>query len=199
MKLRDVLVANRRALAMITSVAFFLAVYGYMRSHSAGLEPLRLALAPLQESQDPDIRRTANVVLVAFKEARSTAANWSGVFWGFSFLSAALSAAAALLLKFDSWGDEKRKKDVAVILSLSATLLITISNLGDFHRKWSANRRAAAELELIGYSFVGQSEPDGRAVLRSIGRVQHERNLSIIGQPAEESSSVAAGADPSAE
>jgi hypothetical protein len=145
-------------------------------------EALGVALRSLIDKQNPDQSLVARAILDNYLETRSNAANWSGVYWGFTFLAAALSALAGLILKFEAFvKNDAIKKDVAALFSVAAALLITISTSGDFQRKWQANRIAAAELERTGYELLEKNAADPRTYFASVARILHNRNVSIVG------------------
>ncbi len=127
------------------------------------------ALKSVITGQQAEQAMVATAILENYKEARSNASRWSGVYWTFTFGAAVLSALAALFLKLETViHDEKIKKDVSAILSVAAALLITISSSGDFQRKWQANRVAAAELEHIGYTFLRHNGENARTYLDQV-------------------------------
>ena len=124
----------------------------------------------------------AGVILENYTEARVNASRWSGIYWGFTFIAAAFSAMAGLILKIESFlKSEAIRKDVAALLSVCAAVLISISASGDFQRKWQANRIAAAELEWIGYRFLEQNGKDSRSYLAAVGKTLRQRHFSIVG------------------
>jgi hypothetical protein len=145
-------------------------------------EALSAALAPLIGAKDADQSLIASAILDNYLETRTNASRWSGIYWGFSFGAAGLSALAALILKLESFlRNEGVKKDVAAVLSVCAALLVTVSTSGDFHRKWQANRIAAAELERLGYQFLVQPDVKPRAYLSSVATILHTRHVAIVG------------------
>jgi hypothetical protein len=134
--------------------------------------------------QDTDQSLVAKAILDSYKEARSNASKWSGVYWGFTFLAAIFSALAGVILKVESIfkNSEQMKKDVGALLAVCAALLITISTSGDFQRKWQANRVAASELERTAYDFLENNKTnEPRKYFSDVGNILHKRNLSIVG------------------
>lgn len=162
-------------------------------------EALRDALEFLIDKKNTDQSLVASAIWDNYLETRTNASRWSGIYWGFTFLAAALSALAGLILKFEAFvKNEGVKKDIAALFSVAAALLITISTSGDFQRKWQANRIAAAELERIGYELLENSAADPRTYFASIAQILHNRHVAIVGsmeqrKPAAES---AKGAPP---
>lgn len=143
---------------------------------------LAAALQPLLEQRNLDQSLVGRAILDNYKETRSNASMWSGVYWGFTFLAATCSALAGLILKFESiLKNGELKKDVAALLSVGAALLITISTSGDFQRKWQANRVAASELEQTGYHLLEDKTADPRKYFSAIGNILHKRNLAVVG------------------
>ena len=145
-------------------------------------EALEVALQPLVDRQKPDQSLVARVILDNYLETRANASRWSGIYWGCTFLAAALSALAALILKLETLiTSEGAKKDLAALFSIAAALLITISTSGDFQRKWQANRIAAAELEKTGYEFLEKDGADARSYLAPVGQILLRRHMAIVG------------------
>lgn len=174
----QVLLAVVTVLALGTSAWWFVE---YRNILSRG-EALGVALQPLIDKQNTDQSLVARAILDNYLETRSNATRWSGTYWGFTFLAAALSALAGLILKFEAFvKNEGIKKDIAALFSVTAALLITISTSGDFQRKWQANRIAAAELERIGYELLEKNAADPRKYFASIAQILHNRHVAVIG------------------
>jgi Protein of unknown function (DUF4231) len=145
-------------------------------------EALTEALRPLIDKQGNDQSLVARIIRDSYLETRSDASRWSGVYWGCVFAAAALSALAALVLKFETvFKSEAVKKDIAATLSVCAALLITISTSGDFQRKWQANRIAAAELERTGYEFLEKDGVNPRSFLAPVAQTLLRRQMAIVG------------------
>jgi hypothetical protein len=143
---------------------------------------LQAALSSMNANPASDRSLVATAILDNFLETRRNAALWSGVYWGFTFIAALLSALAAMILKLESFiRNEGAKKDLAATFSIIAALLITISTSGDFQRKWQANRIAAAELESIGYEFLEADGEHARSYLARVGSILLNRNRAIVG------------------
>lgn len=146
-------------------------------------QALAEALQSTMEGEKSDQATVARVILTNYQEVRANAARWSGVYWGCTFVSALFSALAGLILKLESLQiEEKRKKDVAAVLAVTAAILVTISTSGDFQRKWQANRIAAAELEQIGYTFLEKNGADARSFLAPVRDALHHRHMAIMGE-----------------
>jgi len=143
---------------------------------------LQAALSSMNATPASDRSLVATAILDNFLETRRNAALWSGVYWGFTFIAALLSAMAAMILKLETFiRNEGAKKDLAAAFSIIAALLITISTSGDFQRKWQANRIAAAELESIGYEFLEADGAHARSYLARVGNILLNRNRAIVG------------------
>jgi len=151
-------------------------------------EALQVALIPLIVKTNTDQSLVAGVILGNYREARSNASRWSGIYWTFTFAAAGLSALAGLILKFETITNERMKKDVAAVFAVAAALLITISTSGDFQRKWQANRIAAAELERTGYEFLEKDGVAARSFLAPVGQILHRRHMAIVGGTEREAS-----------
>jgi hypothetical protein len=170
------------AVAIIFSLAAV--IWCYLENHDSSSrgEALAIALRPVIEKSNTDQALVAKVILGNYEETRLNAAHWSGVYWGFTFIAAGLSALAALVLKLETiMKNEGAKKDLAALFSVTAALLITISTGGDFQRKWQANRVAAAELERTGYDFLEKDGTEPRTYLASVGQTLLRRNMAIVG------------------
>jgi len=145
-------------------------------------EALQVALRPLVDKQNSDQSLVAQAILNNYLETRANASRWSGIYWGCTFVAAALSALAALILKLETViQNEGAKKDLAALFAVVAALLITISTSGDFQRKWQANRIAAAELEKTGYDFLEKDTVEARSYLASVGQILLKRHMAIVG------------------
>lgn len=145
-------------------------------------EALEAALKPLIDKKGTEQSLVASAILDNYVETRANASRWSGIYWGFTFAAAALSALAGLVLKLESLiKKEAVKKDIAALFSIAAALLITISTSGDFQRKWQANRIAAAELERTGYELLEKDGANPRSYLANVGQVLLRRHMAIVG------------------
>jgi len=152
-------------------------------------EALQAALKPLTLQTNTDRSLVAGVILGNFRETRTNASRWSGIYWTFTFAAAGLSAMAGLILKLETMTNERAKKDLAAGFAVAAALLITISTGGDFQRKWQANRIAAAELERTGYEFLEKEGAAARSYLAPVGQILHRRHMAIVGGTEREKSS----------
>jgi len=160
---------------------------------------LQTALQPYIDKKDPDSAVVALAILQNYRETRSIAALWSGIYWGFTWTSAVLGGLAGLILKLESIiSNEKVKKDVAAFLTLTAALMITISTGGDFQRKWQANRTASSEIERTGYEFLEHNGENSRGYLAEIGNSLQKRHLAIFGSSDKRKSSPEVSRLPSA-
>ena len=157
-------------------------------------EALKQALDPII-AKDGDDALVARTILQNYEETRQIASNWSGLYWSFCWISAALGALAGFILKVESFiPDEKRKKDIAAFLATAAALMMAVSTSGDFQRKWQANRMAAAEIERTGYAFLESRTVSGKAYLAEVGDALKKRHAAILGtdqrKPAEAAAAV---------
>src|SRR5438874_430584 len=95
-------------------------------------------------SKDKDI---AGLVVANYREYRAIAVRWSAAYFGSIFGSALLSALAGVLLKLDLLASHQSlRNDLAATFAALAALFITLSTVGDFQRKWQANRTAASAM-----------------------------------------------------
>ncbi len=168
--------------AMVGAIAAGVWWYVTNPSISPRSGALQAALNSMNDTPPSDRSLVATAILDNFLETRRNAAMWSGVYWGFTFIAALLSAMAAMILKLETFiRNEGAKKDLAAAFSIIAALLITISTSGDFQRKWQANRIAAAELEGVGYEFLEANGEHARSYLARVGSILLNRNRAIVG------------------
>lgn len=176
---------NRLYLAgiVVLLVAVLATAYFWPRTNA-----LQTALQPLVEQSESGQISVAKSLADNYKETRTSAKKWSGIYWGFTFAAALLSALAALILKVESIfsNNDGLKKDLAATFSVCAALLITISTSGDFQRKWQANRIAASELERLGYELLNDRNRVSDSYFQAIGDILHRKNIAIVGQLEEE-------------
>jgi hypothetical protein len=93
-----------------------------------------------------------------------------------------LGALSGLVLKLESFlQDEKAKKDIAALFTVSAAIMITVSTGGDFQRKWQANRAAAAKIEHLGYEYLSRQGENPRPYVERLSDILLQRHLSILG------------------
>jgi hypothetical protein len=176
---------TRAVLGVVVACALVVALWWLVQDRELWPrgEALVVALQPLIDQQKTDQALVAKAILDNYLETRANASKWSGVYWGFTFLAAALSALAGLILKFESiFKNESVKKDLAATFAVVAALLITISTSGDFQRKWQANRIAAAELERIGYELLEKNAADPRSYFTAIAQTMYNRHVAIVGR-----------------
>lgn len=171
-------------LAVVIVVALGVSVWSFFeyRDKWPRGEALEVALQSLINTKNTDQSLVARAIRDNYLETRANASRWSGIYWGFTFLAATLSALAGLILKLESFiKNEGVKKDIAAFFAVAAALLITISTSGDFQRKWQANRVAAAELERIGYDLLGKNAANPRTYFASVAQILHNRHVAIVG------------------
>lgn len=178
--------------------AITIGVIAYVWSSDTHLrgEALEVALQPIAAAKGTDASVVAAAIVGNYRETRQIASLWSFLYWGFAWGAAVLSALAGLILKLESLGqDEKRKKDIAALLTTTAALLVTISTGGDFQRKWQANRTAAAEIERTGYEFLEHQGGDGRGYLSQVRDALYQRHMAILGGKGKGASEARGGSD----
>jgi hypothetical protein len=117
-----------------------------------------------------------------YKEFRTAARNWSGVYHTFQFGSAVLSAAGALVLKTEFIATEASRNDCAAVLATFAALSITLLTTGRFKDKWEANRVAAFAVRDLAYE-IEKDDANCDNVLTSLKRIGLTRNNTIVGLP----------------
>ena len=150
---------------------------GALRSHA-----LLTALATLPDTTSAAKQHVADLIAANFTETRRIAANWSGLYWGLTFFAAVASAAAGLVMKWETSSDqEKRKKNWGATLAVIGALSVTVSTSGDFQRKWQANRMAAAQIESIGYDLLAEKGDDFSGYYKRLRDVLNDRQMAIAG------------------
>jgi hypothetical protein len=142
--------------------------------------PLLLELVPTNS------KKLAGVVVRNHDEYRGNAVLWSAAYFGSLFGSAMLSALAALLLKLELLAERPAlRSDLAAASAAAAALLITLLTLGDFQRKWSANRAAASAMENLAYDLSrAPTAINHEAIITRMQEINTARNVGIIGEQA---------------
>jgi hypothetical protein len=132
--------------------------------------------------QNDEHKRIGSIIFDNYNEYRKDARNWSAMTFGSLFLSAALSACAGVILKLEFFlRSEPFKKDLAAVMAMLAALLVTLSTVGGFHQRWTANRLAAAKMERLAYLFMAAgSTPNLASFSDQIQAIAFERNEGII-------------------
>jgi hypothetical protein len=131
----------------------------------------------------PEENIIGQAILQNFTEYRHNTVLWSATYFSCLFFSAALSAFAGLVLKLEFFlKSAELKKDLAAFLAMSAALLITLSTVGDFQKKWQANRLAAAQMENLAYEFITADRKNALADFSlKIQEINMLRNQEIVG------------------
>lgn|SRR5574338_119046 len=147
-----------------------------------------VALNDLPQLYPAESKALAHLVIETYREYRVNAARWSGVYFTCIFGSAFLSAMAGLVLKLELLQPWPRlRNDLAATAAMLASLLITLSTVGDFQRKWQANRMAAAAMENLAYELLNAKTASAlERVVVEIRAINDARNRGIVGdQPSE--------------
>ena len=116
-----------------------------------------------------------------YREFRSAAKMWSGVYNSFQFGAAGLSAAAALVLK-TGFVPEASRNDWGAVLAAMAALCITLLTTGRFKDKWEANRVAAFAVRDLNYE-IEKTNANVDNILATLQRIGLTRNNAIVGLP----------------
>jgi hypothetical protein len=132
-----------------------------------------------------DEQRIGQIIFDSYNEYRADARNWSAVYFGCLFLSAACAALAGVVIKLEFFlKNEGFKKDLAAALAMLSALLVTLSSAGGFHQHWWVNRLAAAKIERLGYAFITADWTDKKATLDAfssqIQAISYARNEEIV-------------------
>lgn len=167
--------------------------------------PCRLrgaALCELPSMYAPERKSLGHVVLESYAEYRGNALRWSGVYFTCVFGSAFLSAFAGLVLKLDSLSAHPNvRNDLAAGSAMIAALLITLSTVGEFQRKWQSNRLAASAMENLAFELAkkpsGTNGSEGvlplNAVIEAIKAINAARNRGIVGEQLDSTKPVKTG------
>jgi hypothetical protein len=125
-----------------------------------------------------------SIILANYEEYRDNTIRWSAAYFSCLFLSAAFSALAGFVLKIKAFSTASvLKEDLAALLAMLAALLITLSTVGDFQRKWQANRIAASDTEALAYDLIKTpfGEVERAKVISSLQEISANRNREIVG------------------
>lgn len=166
------------------------------RAYSA---PRGIAVDAIVTSVKADNLKTlGEAVRTNYSEYRDNSMRWSIIFFSCTMLSAVFSAFAGFVLKIKAFSDaQNTKEDMAALLAMLAALLITVSTAGDFQRKWTANRIAAADTEALAYDLLkdGFGNADKDNLIKKLKEIAATRNREIVGdKPAVEPSTAASPA-----
>lgn len=160
------------------AIVYFSQNEGHLRG-----DTMKEMLEPFAKGQEPDKASVAKAILGNYTETRQIAALWSGLYWGFTWAAAVFGALSGLILKLESYiRDEKVKKDIAAVLTVSAAVMITVSTGGEFQRKWQANRLAAATIEEIGYDYLAAKGENSLTLVPRIRDALKRRHMAILGK-----------------
>lgn len=131
-----------------------------------------------------DEKQLGLIVKTNYCEYQRNSLNWSAAYFSCLLLSAVFSALAGFVLKIKAFsGAAVLKEDLAALLAMTAALLITLSTVGEFQRKWQANRMAASDTEALAYDLL--KSPFGNAeraeVIAKLREIASQRNREIVG------------------
>lgn len=178
----------RGRLILIVSIMFVLGIVAIVVWRAA-VTPRGEAIARIVSAEKdgilpPGQKTLGTIIFASYEEYRGNTFRWSAAYYACLFLSAAFSALAGFVIKMRAFSNAAVvKEDLAAFLAMLAALLITLSTVGDFQRKWHANRIAAADTEALVYELI--KEPFGEAerakVIASLQEIGRTRNLEIVG------------------
>jgi hypothetical protein len=150
-------------------------------------------LRPLLQELSGDERRIGQIILDNYIEYRADARNWSAVYFGSLFLSAACAALAGLVIKLEFVRNDAVKKDLAAALAMVSALFVTLSTVGGFHQRWLANRLAAAKIEQVAYAFITATDRKAEYFLLQIQAISYRRNEDIVADGSDSSKATDTG------
>lgn len=165
---------------LVVCVAVYVAWVGYHTPRGSGLlNAMRALLGDPAISGDE--KRLGAIILENYEEYRANARNWSAVYFGCLFFSAACAALAGVVIKLELLTNESVKRDAGALLAMVSALLVTLSTAGGFHQRWYVNRLAAAKIEKLGYDFITADRKGELARFSSeIQTISYERNAEIV-------------------
>lgn len=142
------------------------------------------ALQALSDQVPADLKDLGKLVVTNYREYRANSVRWSAAYFGCIFGSALLSALAGVVLKLESLAKRPAlKNDLAASFAAIAALLITLSTVGDFQRKWQANRIAASAMENLAYELLKPERvTDRNAILERIQEINEARTAGLVGE-----------------
>ena len=129
-------------------------------------------------------RPLGSIILANYDEYRDNTIRWSAAYFSCLFLSAVFSASAGFVLKMKAFSNASvLKEDLAALLAMLAALLITLSTVGDFQRKWQANRIAASDTEALAYDLIKTpfGEDEKAKLISRLQEISTARNREIVG------------------
>lgn len=131
-------------------------------------------------SPAPDLAR---LLVRNCDEYGSNASGWGFAYFSSVFGSAFLSAIAALILKLDFLkGTPDYRADEAACCATLAALLVTLSTVVDFRRKWQACRAAEVGVQNLAYDLFSKgARSDAKAILEHLTIINTGYNQAIGG------------------
>ncbi|MFC1977895.1 hypothetical protein ACFLWS_06510 [Chloroflexota bacterium] len=105
---------------------------------------------------------------------------WSAVYHSSLYISAVLSAGAALILQLGVPNQLPDKTDLSAILAGFAAALAAIAAAGGFDRKWRVSRNSRNDIEQLEMDFLG-SEIDTTITLEKLKEIVQKHNEGISG------------------
>lgn len=111
------------------------------------------------------------------KEYKRYQWNWSWAHHTFTWGAAIFSAASALVIKLDIISAQRIRDNVAAILAVIATTLITIMTTGGFHGSWRANLRARYDLEQLANEIDADPAPDVQKYTKRLNDIINEATV----------------------
>lgn len=169
--------------SVLTSLAIAAAGYAIWRALQYPRdEGFLLLMRESLKGLDPATAEIGRTIITNYQEYRENSIRWSGTYHTCIFVSAALAAFSALILKLEFFlRSTELKKDLAAVAATLSALLITFSTIGDFQSRWQANRAAAGRMESLGYDFSTAKTKDIALFSARIGEISMARNQEIVG------------------
>ena len=104
---------------------------------------------------------------------------WSFVYHITLYLSAILSAAAALVPRLTLFDGSIWKDDMTSVLAAAASLSIAISTAGGFGRKWIASRTSKGLVEQIQIELLGRDPT--LADVKKLAQIEVDHDRAVVG------------------
>ncbi|HWX16147.1 MAG TPA: hypothetical protein VNY07_06125 [Chthoniobacterales bacterium] len=172
------------AIVVLVGVAIAGIVARWCRSRSRKDEAVNLIPGMLEGSTPPTQQDVAKILTKNCDEYKSNGSRWGSAYFGSVFGSAVCSALAALILKLHFLkGDPDLRPDLAAISATLAALLVTLSTVVDFRRKWQACRVAEVDVQNLAYDLLSQdaTRADTKAILEHLTKINTAYNQAIVG------------------
>lgn len=177
---------NKSIIAIVVLVGIALAgtaaIWWRSRSHNQTDKGEAVTLIPNMLKNSP-VHGLAKILIANWNEFSRNATCWGIAYFSGVFGSAFCSALAALILKLSYFKDSPDlRTDLAAASATVAALLVTLSTVGDFRRKWQACRVAEVGVQNLAYDLLSQGpRANAKAILEHLTIINTAYNQAIVG------------------